>query len=144
MSNIAAALKEEIVRLARKEIRSETERFKKTSAQFRSEISNLKKRVTELDRLVSRLNRGAVEKKKAKAEKKERRVRYSAKGLVAMRRRLGFSAADLGVLLGVTAQTIYNWEAEKSQPRPQQLESYAAMRDIGKKQAVAKIQEMAG
>ena len=144
MSNIASALKEEIVRLARKEIRKETEGFKIASAQFRAEISNLKKRVAELERIVVRLNRGAVEKKKAKAEEQASRVRYSAKGLAAMRRRLGFSASDLGVLLGVTAQTIYNWESEKSQPRQQQLAAYAAMRGIGKKQAVAKIQEMAG
>jgi hypothetical protein len=37
--NIASVLKEEIARVARKEVRSETENLKKASAQYRSEIA---------------------------------------------------------------------------------------------------------
>ena len=43
MSNIASVLKEEITRLSRKEIRTETEVLKKASSQYRAEISALKK-----------------------------------------------------------------------------------------------------
>jgi len=44
MANIESVLKEEITRLARKEIRKETEGLKKASAQYRTEIAALKRR----------------------------------------------------------------------------------------------------
>jgi DNA-binding transcriptional regulator YiaG len=145
MSNIASALKAEIVRLARKEIRAETEGHKKVSGQLRSEISGLKKRVLALEKTVFRLSRSAAEVQKAKATAtKETRIRFRAKGLVAMRRRLGLSATDMGTLLGVSAQTVYNWEAEKSRPRQQQLVAFASLRGVGKRQVAAKLEALAG
>ena len=144
MSNIASALKDEITRLARKEIRAETEGFKKTSAQFRSEVSALKKQVASLEKIVSRLSKSAAAGKKAKATPiDETRVRFRAKGLIALRQRLGLSATDMGALLGVSAQTIYNWESEKSRPRQPQLVAFASMRGIGKRQAAAQLEALA-
>jgi len=145
MSNVASALKEEIVRLARKEIRAETEGLKKASAQFRSEISGLKKRVTALEKIVIRLSKSAAAGRKAKATPTdETRVRFRAKGLIAMRQRLGLSASDMGALLGVSAQTIYNWESEKSRPRQAPLAAFASLRGVGKRQAAAKLEALAG
>jgi DNA-binding transcriptional regulator YiaG len=145
MPNIASALKEEIVRLARKEIRAETEGLKKASAQFRSEISVLKKRVASLEKSISRLSKSAAAGKKAKATPTDStRVRFRAKGLIALRRRLGLSATDMGTLLGVSAQTIYNWEGEKSRPRQPQVVAFASLRGMGKRQAAAKLEALAG
>lgn len=145
MSNIVSALKEEIVRLARKEIRAETQGLKKASRQFRSEISALKKRVASLEKIVSRLSRSDAAVKRAKAaHREETRIRFRAKGLIVLRRRLGLSAADLGTLLGVSAQTVYRWEAEKSRPRQQQLIAFASLRGVGKREAAAKLEALAG
>jgi hypothetical protein len=47
MPNIATILKAEILRLARKEVRSEVEGLKKASTLYRSEIAALKRRVPE-------------------------------------------------------------------------------------------------
>ena len=49
MSNIASALKEEIARIARKEIRAETEALKKASSRYRAEIADLKRRLAALE-----------------------------------------------------------------------------------------------
>jgi DNA-binding XRE family transcriptional regulator len=51
---------------------------------------------------------------------------------------------DMGTLLRVSAQTIYNWEAEKSRPRQEQLAAIAALRGLGKREAAAKLEELAG
>ncbi|MGA2081842.1 MAG: helix-turn-helix domain-containing protein [Holophaga sp.] len=145
MSNVASALKEEIVRLARKETRAETEGFKKASAQLRSEVYALKRRVASLEKVVSRLSKSAAAGKKSMTTPPDAtRVRFRAKGLIALRRRLGLSAMDMGTLLGVSAQTIYNWEGEKSRPRQQQMVAFASLRGIGKRQATAKLAELAG
>ena len=144
MSNLASALKEEVVRLARKEIRTETESLKKGSVQYRSEIATLKKRMNVLEKIVARLSKTAAREKAKATPEKPTRIRFSAKGLITLRQRLGLSGADMGALLGVSAQTIYNWEAEKSRPRQQQLDAFASLRGVGKRQAAARLQELAG
>ncbi len=144
MSNIASALKEEIVRLARKEIRTETEAVKKASAAYRSEIAGLKKRVTTLEKMVTRLCKIAATEKAKSTPKKTTRVRFTAKGMVTMRQRLGLSGADMATLLGVSSQTIYNWESEKSRPQQQQLDAFASLRGVGKRQVAALLKESAG
>jgi len=145
MPNIASALKDEITRVARKEIRKETEGLRKSSGLFRAEIFTLKRRISDLERLVARSGKVAGVEKKAKVDPEQAsRVRFTAKGLVSLRQRFGLTAAEMGALLGVSAQTIYNWEAEKSSPRQKQLEAYAAVRGLGKKQVAARLEALAG
>jgi DNA-binding transcriptional regulator YiaG len=74
----------------------------------------------------------------------DRPLRYSAKGLQSQRRRLGFSAADYGKLMGVSAQSIYNWEQGQAIPRGEQLAKLAALREIGKREARARLDEING
>ncbi len=145
MPNIASVLKEEIVRLARKELRQETEGLKKASAQYRSEIAALKRRVTTLEKQVSRVDKRAPGKTTAEtASPSATPVRFSAKGLTTQRQRLGLSAAAMGTLLAVSAQTIYNWEAGSTRPREPQVAAIAALRGIGKKQAGERLKVLAG
>ena len=145
MPNIASVLKEEILRLARKEVRGEMESLKKASAQYRSEIAALKRRAASLEKQLSRLDRPGVRKPKAEAEgAEEGRIRFNAKGLATRRQRLGLSAADLGALLGVSAQTIYHWESGKSKPRQAQLAAIAAFRKMGKRAIKAQLAEKEG
>ncbi len=139
MPNIASVLKEEITRLARKELRAETERLKKASAQYRSEIAALKRRVDALEKALARTTRKPMA-ESLETPENTGSYRFSAKGLVKQRKRLGLSAQLLGMILGVSAQTIYNWEAEKSRPRKSQLAGIAAMRTMGKRE-IKKILE---
>jgi len=140
MPNFATVLKEEILRLARKEVRSELEGLKKASAQYRSDIAALKRRVATLEKQASRLVKKVASKGAPEASgEATTRIRFSAKGLATQRQRLGLSAADMGALLGVSAQTVYNWEAGKSKPRRQQLAAIAATRGMGKRQVKAQL-----
>jgi len=142
MPNIASVLKEEIMRLARKELRSETESLKKASALYRSEIATLKRRASALEKQLAHLGKKVVGKGEGhEAVAPESRVRFSAKGLNSRRQKLGLSAGDMGALLGVSAQTIYNWEAGTTRPRGPQVEAIAALRAMGKRQLLAKLQE---
>jgi len=60
----------------------------------------------------------------------------------AQRTRLGLSAPEMGALVGVSAQTIYNWEAGKSRPRAEQLAIIAAVRKMGKRKVKARLDQM--
>jgi DNA-binding transcriptional regulator YiaG len=141
MPNLAFLLKEEIVRLARKELRKELEGLKKASTSYRSEIAALKRRLAVVEKEAARHGKRVSTTKADTAP--TTRVRFSAKGLASQRKRLGLSAAALGMLLGVSAQSIYNWEAGKTQPRREQVTAIAAMRKLGKRQAKA-LQEQSG
>ncbi|MGE5466978.1 MAG: helix-turn-helix domain-containing protein [Ignavibacteria bacterium] len=145
MPNLTSTLKQEISRLARKELRSETENLKKNSARYRSEIATLKRRIDDLERQVAQSGRVArraaapINGNGHEAEESpingSARIRYSAKSLAAQRKRLGLSAAEFGKLVGVSAQSIYNWESEKARPREKQLAAFAAIRQMGKRAA---------
>jgi DNA-binding transcriptional regulator YiaG len=144
MPNIAAVLRDEIVRLARKEVRAQTNALTKASAQYRRDIAEMKRRVSDLRRKVSPLEKQVLKSAPSQtAETEGEHVRFTAKGLRSQRKRLGLSAANYGKLIGVTGQTIYSWEAETSRPRRQQSARIAALRHIGKREALARLEQLA-
>jgi DNA-binding transcriptional regulator YiaG len=142
MPNIGVVLKQEIVRLARKEIRSDLELTKKASAQHRRHIAALKRQVAALERQVGALKRRSGDKPSSQAEPATTKIRFVAKGLKSQRDRLDLSAADYGKLVGVTAQSIYNWEQGKAIPRAGQVASIAALRGKGKREAHARLEKL--
>src|ERR1035437_9145053 len=82
MPNIASLLKDEIVRLARRELRRELEGLRKASAQYRSDIAGLKRRVTDLEKLVSRAAKKAPGTATAQtSDESSTKIRFRAKGL---------------------------------------------------------------
>ena len=143
MPNIASIIKSEISRVARKEVRGEIGALKKTVGAYRAEIAALKRRAPALEQQLRRL--GRVSAKIAPAAENEVSSdtrRFSAKGLAAQRRRLGLSAHDCGLLLGVSAQSIYNWEAGKVRPRATHLPAIAALKTLEKKEAMAHLESL--
>ncbi|HWQ08912.1 MAG TPA: helix-turn-helix domain-containing protein [Holophaga sp.] len=139
---MAAVLKQEISRLARKEIRSELEGLRGLATRHRAEIAALKLDLKDLKRQLAGLDRALRRAQVLSAKEQTGRTRYSAKGLVALRRRLGLSAAELGALVGVSAQTIYHWESEKSRPKEEFVVKLAALRKMGKRAVGAKLEEL--
>ena len=138
MSNIAAVLKDEIARISRKEIRTETDALKKASARYRAEIAELKRRLSALEKLMHSAQKQSSRNAPAEPAAAEK-IRFNAKGLRTHRERLGLSAADMAKLLQVSAQTLYNWELGKTKPRASQLGAIAAVRQMGKREADAAL-----
>ena len=71
------------------------------------------------------------------------RNRFSATGLAAQRKRLGITAAEMGVLVGVSGQSIYKWEQQKATPRTSQLPALRAALKLGKREATSRLAELA-
>ena len=143
MPNLAVAFRQEITRLARREIRSQTQGLRKASAQFRRDIAELKRHASELKAEVARLER-RVGKDVAPqiTEADPAKVRFAARNVISQRRRLGISAADYGRLIGVASRTIYQWEHGASRPRRAQLTALASIRRLGKTEALARLEQM--
>ena len=144
MPNIATVLKSEIARLARKEVRAEIEGLKKSLASHRSEIAALKARLVALEKGQRRAAKAEGPAKAAPAAGVAAgAIRFSAKGLAAQRKRLELSVEDCARLLGASGMSIYKWEAGKAKPRASFMPAIAELRGMGKKDAAAKLQELA-
>jgi DNA-binding transcriptional regulator YiaG len=145
MTTLAVALKDEIRRLARKEIKAHTGSTAQAVAQHRREIAKLKRQVRALEKKVAFLEgqeRNRLGKPELNGAVEE--ARFSARSVRAQRNRVGLSAADYAKLVGVSPLTIYNWEHGKSRPRKEQLASLVALRGIGKRQAQTKLELLNG
>lgn len=139
MTNFAAQLKAEISRIARKEIRAETQAFKKASTQYRSDIAGLKRRVASLEKVLAKLNRSSPDSRGTVDRTEAVALRFRADGFASLRKKLGLSAAEMAALLGVSSQSVYHWETGKSRPRGSQLPAIAAVRQLGKREAAARL-----
>jgi len=145
MPNIATVFKEEISRLARKEARKETNALRRASVQYRKDIAEMKRRISDLQRKVGPLEKQVLKNIPSQVAKVDgQRARFTAKGLRSQRARLGLSAGEYGKLIGVTDQTIYNWEHEAARPRKHQVAVIASLRHMGKRQARAHLGQLAG
>jgi|SRR5450755_344774 DNA-binding transcriptional regulator YiaG len=140
MPNIAAILKAEIARVARKEVRAETAGLKKSVSTHRSEIAALKRLTRVLEQQLHQRPRAAPTSAVANTQDADSAQRFSAKSLVSQRKRLGLSVTACGLLLGTSAQSIYNWEQGKSRPLKRHLPAIFALRNLGKKEAAAIVQ----
>lgn len=147
MTTFAATLKKEIARIARKELREEISALRKSSTTYRSEIAELKRKMKTLESQVKSLSR-AVPKPVATAKetvslnraRPGRKVTFGPTELLALRRRLDFTRAQMGTLVGASSLSIYKWESGRVTPRAAQLLKLLAVRKIGKREAAARLQ----
>lgn len=135
MPNFSNLLKSEISRIAKKEIRVETGALKKSSSQHRSDIAALKRRVTELEGLLRKWARAKTAASAERVLATDKSLRFRVSGFITLRKKLDLSAAEMGQLLGVSAQSVYKWEQGKARPRASQLQQIAQVRQLGKRQA---------
>jgi DNA-binding transcriptional regulator YiaG len=140
MPNIGSFLKEEISRLCRRELRRETAMLKRASVVYRHDIAALKREVAALTRQIAMLAKRAPSTPEAPTNDKP--IRFVAKGLPSLRKRLGLSALQLARLLNVSEQSVYNWESKKTTPRKEQVAAIAALRSVGKREAVTRLEQL--
>lgn len=142
MANIISVINDQIRRLARREITAQTKTLRKLNAGHRRDIAALKRQMAAMAKAVGFLERQEkrrVGEQPAIAPEAEG-LRFRADGLRSHRAKLGLSAALYGKLVGVTGQTIYDWEAGTSRPRQQQVARVAAVRGIGKREALKRLE----
>ncbi|HTN76331.1 MAG TPA: helix-turn-helix domain-containing protein [Pirellulaceae bacterium] len=144
MANLAVVLKDEIRRLARKELKSHLSDTKQAVTRYRREIAQLKRQLQEQARKINRLEQSTPRGSAAPTESNDTatQLRFSPKSVKKQRDRLGFSAENYARLIGVSGLTIYNWEQGKSRPQRAQLQALAAVRGIGKREALQKLAEL--
>jgi DNA-binding transcriptional regulator YiaG len=114
--NIGKVLRLEIQRLARKEVKAASTRLHKIAADLKRRVAALKRRTMDLERQSKRLRAVAGDRRlkaPAAADQAVRKARITAKMIRTIRSRLGLAQAGFAKLLGVSSQTVYQWEHKK-------------------------------
>lgn len=142
MNALTNALKSEISRVARKELKGELSALKTAATAHRGEIAALKRELKALRSLlasnqkaVKSIGLSAVETEKSPSPK----ARFSARGFGTLRTKLGISQAQMAQLLEVSALSVYKWESGKTRPRAAQLMRIQAVRKMGKREVNTRL-----
>ena len=137
MGRVEEAVRSEIMRLMRKELRSVVLPLGKEVRQLKRGMGQLNKSVARLERVVAAQVREA-EARKALLEVPEeeaKRARLSANLIRALRTRLGITQGQLAVLVGVSAGAVTQWEQGMISPRGQHRATLVALRKFGRRDA---------
>jgi DNA-binding transcriptional regulator YiaG len=134
MTDLAHALKTEVSRLARKELRAQLEPLRKSAAQSKAQVAALREEVSVLKKQVRALEKQARHPAAKSSEvQRKSRQRFTAKGFATMRSRLGLSYGELGRLIGASDQSVRKWEDGEAIPRMKFQQAIFALRGVGKR-----------
>jgi DNA-binding transcriptional regulator YiaG len=136
--DIINTVKEEILRLAEKQAAAQVGKARKAVFQYRKQVAELKRIVRQQEREIKYLKR-QVQGDEVEPEDELQGVRFSAKSVRSQRKRLGLTCEQYAKLVGVSPLTISNWETGKARPRRAQLLALVAVRNISKRDALARL-----
>ena len=141
MPDVASVLREEIRRLARKEVKSATSTHSKQIRDLKSGMKVLRGQVASLQKMLAASRKAAAAANGTSPEQEtSRAVRISPASIRNHRKRLKLSQAQLGQLLGVSTTTVVFWESGRSAPRGSNRLALAEVRKLGKKDAQALLE----
>ncbi len=136
MGKLEGIIKDEIVRLAKREMR-------RTFVPLRRDVRSLKIVTSELRKSVSTLQRFVTSQEKQMGPKPIpevtpediKKARLSPRLIKTLRKRLGVSQRDLARLAGVTVGAVYQWESGKFEPWGEKKKILVGLRTLGRQNA---------
>ena len=141
MSQLMAVMKDEIRRIARKEIKAATAGLKKDQTTFRKTVAALRRQTKEHRSTIRQLLKVATKQAKMATMAPEAaegsKVWVTAKGIRARRKKLKLSQAQFGKLVGVSGHTVLKWEHGSGtlKFRSQTRRALLAIRGLGIREA---------
>lgn len=149
MNTFSNAFRAEVVRMARKELKPELQGMRKAITGHRTEIAALKREVKALTSQLKASQRqvkaAALHKAKAVTEdvapKKSKQIQFDAQVLIDKRAALAITQKQMAQLLGASSLSVYKWETGHVHPRAAQLERIAEVLKLGKRKALALLDQ---
>jgi DNA-binding transcriptional regulator YiaG len=144
MPNIAKVLKDEIQRIAKKEIKTSASELHKSNVSLKKTLADLRRQIASMKQEVRQLKK--FQGKQAKAEPQvtseaAEKLRFSAKGIRSLRSKLKLSQADFAKLVGVSSLAVYQWERKEGKLALRQAtkSKLAEIRSLGRKEALGRL-----
>ena len=146
MANFAQLLKEEIIRLSKKEVRTAMQPVLNAIQTLRKANAEQKKKLEELEQMFQKCLSYSSESGPSSDEKSsslDKKTRLGAGGIIRIRKRLALDRQTMARLLGVNPNSIFLWEHGKNKPRPQMRMKILALRNLSKKDIQEHLKELA-
>jgi DNA-binding transcriptional regulator YiaG len=135
MGKMEEALRSEIGRLARKELRETVGPLSKEVRELKRAVARLSKIVNALEKNAAqrtRLGLGAQAQLRAPADE-VKAARLSARVIKNVRKKLGISQGKMAALLDVSPASVAFWEQGRARPRGTNKNALVALRKLGRR-----------
>lgn len=144
MANIAAALKSEISRLAKRAIKSELDSLRTASSSHRHHIAALRREVDALRRENASLKKVVSNRKEPVRPQEDvaPKRRMTAKAVKTIRTRLGITQQEFALLVEASPQAVYIWEKNGVPRSSANLTKIIELRSSGKRAVKARLEEL--
>ena len=144
MPNFAQAVKAEIVRLSRKEIKAQVGPLKNPIFILKRTVSDLKRKVAILESETKRLSAMVKDSKSHVSAEEASKARITSRNFKALRKKLGLSQDSFAKLLGISGQAVYANEHKTGRLRLRSptVSAFLSLRNIGKREAKRMLNEM--
>ncbi len=135
MGKMEDALKREIARLTRKELRTSVNPLSRNVRELKRMVSQLAKMVDKLHKAAEcETNRRVSEKNQLQvADDEVKRARISANVIKNLRKKLDISQEKLAILLDVSPGAVAFWEQKRAKPRGANKGALVALRKLGRR-----------
>ncbi len=134
MAKLESIIKSEIQRLAKREVRSAFRPLRKEVWGLKLKLSNLLKNFTVLDRLAKEISKAKSTEPKLEASPEEVKAsRLTPERIAGLRKKLGISQRELGLLVGASLGAVAMWEKGKFKPKGEKKAALVALRKVRKR-----------
>jgi len=139
MGKLESAMREEFLKLARREVRAAVDPVMRQVREQRRELVALRRIVGIQAKALKPPDLPDVP---DPADESVEQSRFSPWLIERLRKKLGVNQAQLARLVGVSPHTVSKWEGGKSRPRGKIRATLVALRKLGKRQARKLLEEM--
>ncbi|MBL7134073.1 MAG: helix-turn-helix domain-containing protein [Phycisphaerae bacterium] len=136
MGRMEQALKSEITRLAKKQVRAACRPLAMDVRQLKRTVSALRKTVAALEKLGTdfQVQRTAEQARLGAPAEEVKAARLSPTLIKKLRKRLGITQGELATLVGVSHSAVGSWEYGIAKPEGRNREALVALRKLGKRE----------
>lgn len=141
MPNLNQILKEEIVRVAKREINQQVRILKGQLVEMRKTYRDQRRRIEQLEKeLAGKADKERVIVPRTLSEDDD--VRVPRGSVRKHRERLGLSQREMALLLDVSTLTVSNWETERTSPSGKNKLGFAELRKMGAREVWNRLERL--
>ena len=142
MGKLEGIIKDEIIRLAKREMRMKFVPSRRDVRSLKSIASQLRKSVLGLQRFVSQQERQMGPKPVPEVTPEDmKKARFSPRLIKSLRKHLGVSQREMAALAGVTVGAVFQWEKGKFEPKDEKKKILVGLRKLGRREARILLEE---
>jgi len=142
MGKLEDIIKDEIIRLAKREMRARFAPLRRDVQSLKVMASQLRKSVASLQRVMSQQQRQISPKPLPEVTPEDlKTARFSPRLIKSIRKHLGVSMREMAKLTGVTVGAIFKWEKGNFEPKDDKKKTLVGLRKLGRHGARTLLEE---